>query len=149
MPPENTSTPPTPPVTPEPPKQGFWAKLFGKKPAEPAVPHHESLAPPPNLGDVERTEVPGEPSDSGVTSAASVDTTTSQSEQYPHTEETAAPSSEGEQLPPTLDVPPAEEPKFDAEGGVPPTVTPEQPADPQPTGPTTPGVVAPEEEPKR
>lgn len=66
------NTPLQAPQPPEQPKQGFWAKLFGKKPATPPVePPHGSLAPPPQLDD----EAPETPVNDTILGAAGLDVT--------------------------------------------------------------------------
>lgn len=111
--PEQTPAPDQVPApVPEPPKKpGFFARLFGggKKATAPAVPaNFESQTPEPQLDDAtDRTMAPPV---------------------VPVADDTAAPSGPGEQLPPTLDVPPTTEgPSEPQMGGVPPTLPTEPP----------------------
>jgi len=110
LPADNTTAPSAPTPAPEKPKKvGFFAKLFGKKEAAaPVVPEkHESQTPPPQLDDAQ-----------GLST----------------TSETAAPSGPGEELPPTVDVPPAVQGAPAPQNEVVPPTLPTEP----PVGPTPP-----------
>jgi hypothetical protein len=136
MPPTDNNTP-TPPITPapEPPKQGFWAKLFGKKPEVPAQPvavppvtetaplvqeqPAQVSQPEPEYTSVENNPVV-QPEETDPTTGAPV----------PETE--SAPDADGTTTVPTVEVP--ESVASPAEGETPtvPVQSPAEESDPQP-----------------
>ncbi len=94
---------------PQPPKQGFFAKLFGKKPkGTPLVPAHESQTPPPQLGDSPSTDVQGAPVSPVAPVAPTVGIDVTSPNDTPPVSDFSAPvSSVGvADKPSTLDVPP-------------------------------------------
>lgn len=120
MPPaDNTNITP-----PEPPKQGFWAKLFGKKPKEPEVPAqlHESQTPPPQLDTPTGSEV--EPTPVGGTDV----TTPNGTEGAPELS-TPVPTVGPDEEPPTLDVPDSMSAEPTGDEGTPPTLPTQPEAD--------------------
>ena len=127
----------TPTPTPEPPKQSFWSKLLGKKPA-PVVPQHESLAPPPQLDENTPESTPP---------AVSLQPAPPQTDSIigtPEAKDLSAPDQNGEVTSLPIDVPSSVESpvkedtaptiKFD-EPVAQQTPTVEQPATPQPVAP--------------
>lgn len=131
MPPTDNNTP-IPPITPapEPPKQGFWAKLFGKKPEVPAqpvaVPPESEITPPsvePSQPESTYTSVENNP----VVQPEESDPVTGAP--APATE--SAPDADGTTTVPTVDVPQSVESPAQGETPTvpvqPPTETPTQP----------------------
>jgi hypothetical protein len=106
---------------PQPPKQGFWAKLFGKKPETPVVPPHESLTPPPQLD--ENTPA------SSTQSNLSIGT--------PESKDLSAPDGNGDITSLPVDVPSSILSSAEGVEGTPPTLPVEQPA-PQSPAPVQP-----------
>ncbi len=120
-----TNNTPTPPA----PKQGFWAKLFGKKPKETPTPPQGSLAPPPQLNDpADATDptaaVGADPTMPGAEGVPPASPSTDPMTGLPTTNEEASPAGdEGEKFPPTLDVPPSVQgTPLEENEGVPPTL---------------------------
>ncbi len=120
MPPADNNTP-----VPQPPKQGFFAKLFGKKPKETTAPieqPRESLTPPPQLDDPTSPDPTAAPTaGTDLTSPNGVESAPDLGQPVP----TVAPDQE----PQTLDVPPAVNAEPTEETGVPPTLPTQPPAD--------------------
>ncbi len=115
---------PTPAPVPKQPKQGFLAKLFGKKPTAPVVPPHESLAPPPQLDDV---TAPAPTTGLDVTAAPNVDPLTG----APQATTNLGSDANGEVTASTINIPPSvAAPISDEPHSLP--VTPSVGAQPQP-----------------
>lgn len=107
MPPTDNNTP-TPPLTPapEPPKQGFWARLFGKKPEVPAQPVVVPPASEPTPPPVEQQSVPEQPAYTSVENNPVVqpeETDAVTGAPAPSTE--SAPDADGTTTVPTVEVP--------------------------------------------
>ncbi|MDB5177228.1 MAG: hypothetical protein JWN75_896 [Candidatus Saccharibacteria bacterium] len=118
---------PVPTPAPQPPKQSFWAKLFGKKPETPVVPPHESLAPQPQL-DETAPEVSA-PAVALQTAAPNTDSIIGN----PEAKDLSAPDQNGDVTALPIDVPASIE--SSAEGRAPSVQTVEQPTQPQPQPP--------------
>ena len=104
MPPTDNSAPAPTPSTPEAPKQGFWAKLFGKKPpVAPVVPPTESNTPPPQLDEPSADEPSGAPVVGVDVAPAPLDTVTG----LPQATQESSPDMNNDTTAPSLDVPPS------------------------------------------
>lgn len=141
MPPADNNTP-APVPTPEPPKQGFFAKLFGKKPKESVVPpQHESQTPPPDLGDVTSApdgSTPVSPAAPFTPAGPTVgmDVTSPNGTQGGPELSQSAPTVSPDEEPNTLAVPPSlsSDPVEADETNVSPTLPTQPPADSSPEG---------------
>lgn len=134
MPPADNSVPtPTPPA-PEPPKQSFWAKLFGKKPSvAPVIPPEQSNTPQPQLDEPSPSAPSAAPVVGVDVAPPQLDTVTG----LPQAPKESAPDMNNEVTAPSLDVPPSLASPAEGESptlAVPPSVSPDQSATPNAYG---------------